>query len=146
MIRILVIKIFIIFLFLANHLFASSQNSFEKAKTYFEKKNFEQSKFLFQKHLVFNPKDSLSYLYLAKIYKEEDNNREAEKNLKSTLLLDPKNEEAMYILIELELEKSNFSKAKELNEKFTLICSKLCKNKTIIFEKIKNLEAIDKAN
>jgi len=44
------------------------------------------------------------------------------------------------MLIELQLERSNFSKAKELNEKFLLICSKLCNNKSIITEKIKNLE------
>ena len=44
-------------------------------KIYFEKKDYVKSKFLFQKFLVFNPKDYLSYLYLAKIYKEEDNNK-----------------------------------------------------------------------
>ena len=44
------------------------------------------------------------------------------------------------MLIELQLEKSNFSKAKELNEMFLLICSKLCNNKNVIAEKIKNLE------
>ena len=95
---------------------------------------------MFQKFLVFNPKDYLSYLYLAKIYKEEDNKNETEKNLNTTLLLNPTNEEALFMLIELQLERSNFSKAKELNEKFLLICSKLCNNKSIIAEKIKNLE------
>ena len=44
------------------------------------------------------------------------------------------------MLIELQLERSNFLKVKELNEKFSLICSKLCNNKSIIAEKIKNLE------
>ncbi|SVB07198.1 uncharacterized protein METZ01_LOCUS160052 [marine metagenome] len=95
---------------------------------------------MFQKFLVFNPKDYLSYLYLAKIYKEEDNKNETEKNLNTTLLLNPKNEEALFMLIELQLERSNFSKAKELNERFLLIWSKLCNNKSIIAEKIKNLE------
>ena len=95
---------------------------------------------MFQKFLVFNPKDYLSYLYLAKIYKEEDNKNETEKNLNTTLLLNPKNEEALFMLIELQLERSNFSKAKELNEKFLLICSKLCKNKSQIAQKIKNLQ------
>ena len=38
------------------------------------------------------------------------------------------------------LKKMNFLKAKELNEMFLLICSKLCNNKSIIAEKIKNLE------
>jgi tetratricopeptide (TPR) repeat protein len=140
MIRLFVLQILIIFLFLSNNSIASNQNIFEDAKLYFEKKDYNQSKFLFQKFLVFNPKDHLSYLYLAKIYKEEDDKIETEKNLNTTLLLNPKNEEALFMLIELQLEKSNFSKAKELNEKFLLICSKLCNNKSIISEKIKNLE------
>ncbi len=140
MIRLFVLHILIIFLFLLNNSIASNQNIFEDAKIYFEKKDYSQSKFLFQKFLVFNPKDYLSYLYLAKIYREENNEKETEKNLTTTLLLNPKNEEALFMLIELQLDKSNFSKAKELNEKFLLICSKLCNNKSIIAEKINNLE------
>ena len=140
MIRLFVLYILIIFLFLSNSSIAANQNIFENAKIYFEKKDYNKSKFLFQKFLVFNPKDHLSYLYLAKIYKEEDNKNETEKNLNTTLLLNPTNEEALFMLIELQLERSNFSKAKELNEKFSLICSKLCNNKSIIDEKIKNLE------
>ena len=125
---------------LSSNSMSSNQSIFDDAKIYFEKKNYNQSKFMFQKFLVFNPKDYLSYLYLAKIYKVEDNKKETEKNLNTTLLLDPKNEEALFMLIELQLDKSNFSKAKELNEKFSMICSKLCNNKNIIAEKIKNLE------
>ena len=140
MIRLFVLQILIIFLFLSNNSIASNQNIFEDAKIYFEKKDYNQSKFLFQKFLVFNPKDHLSYLYLAKIYKEEDNKNETEKNLNTTLLLNPTNEEALFMLIELQLERSNFLKVKELNEKFSLICLKLCNNKSIIAEKIKNLE------
>ena len=130
----------IIFFLSSNNLMSSNQNIFEDAKKFFKKKNYNQSKFLFQKFLVLNPKDYLSYLYLAKIYKEEENKNETEKNLNTTLLLNQKNEEALFMLIELQLDKSNFSKAKELNEKFLLICSKLCNNKSIIAEKIKNLE------
>ena len=138
--KLFILQILIILLFLSGYSIASNQSVFEDAKIYFEKKDYNQSKFLFQKFLVFNPKDYLSYLYLAKIYKEEDNKNETEKNLNTTLLLNPKNEEALFMLIELELEKSNFSKAKELKEKFLLICSKLCNNKSVIAEKIKNLE------
>ena len=140
MIKIFFLQLLIIFLILVNNSIASNQNIFEDAKIYFEKKDYNQSKFLFQKFLVFNPKDYLSYLYLAKIYKEEDNKDETEKNLNTTLLLNPKNEEAIFMLIELQLERSNFSKARELNEKFSLICLKLCNNKNFISEKIKNLE------
>ena len=79
MIRLFVLQIIIIFLFLPNNSIATNQNVFDDAKIYFEKKDYNQSKFLFQKFLVFNPKDYLSYLYLAKIYKEEDNKNETEK-------------------------------------------------------------------
>ena len=136
----IVLIILIISFFQLNNLIASNQDVFDDAKMNFEKKDYNQSKFLFQKFLVFNPKDYLSYLYLAKIYKEEDNKNETEKNLNTTLLLNPKNEEALFMLIELQLERSNFSKAKELNEKFSLICSNLCNNKNIVAEKIKKLE------
>ena len=139
------LKIFYLFLFAVffinlNSLVNAKENFFHKAKKLYENKNYEDSKFLLQRNIVFNPKDYLSYLYLAKIYKEEENKMELEKNLDTTLLLNPKNEEALYMLIELHIEKSNFSRVKELNETFLLICSKLCDKKLIIAEKIKDLE------
>ena len=137
--RLIFLKILLILFLMPHNLMAFNQNIFDDAKIYFEKKDYDQSKFLFQKFLVYNPKDYLSYLYLAKIYKEEDNQNETKKNLDTTLLLDPKNEEALYMMIELELEKSNISRAKELNNQFLLVCTKLCNNKIIIAEKIKNL-------
>ena len=123
--------------------FAKKNNFFEEAKILFEEEKYEESKFLFQRNIVYNPKDSESYLYLAKIFKVEEDKVEEEKNIKTSLLLDPKNEEAMYFLIDLELERSNFSKAKELKEDFVIICSKMC-------EKLKNIEnrlkAFEKTN
>ena len=121
----------------------SNESFYEKAVNYFKKKDLEKSKFLFQRHLVFNPKDDLSYLYLAKIYKEEKDDNELKKNLNTALLLNPQNEEALYMLIELELTKSNFSKVEELNEKFLLICSSLCNKQFIINEKMDNLQPSD---
>ena len=44
----------------------------------------------------------------------EENEKEEEKNLDTTLLLDPSNEEAMYMLIKFKLKKSNYSKVQEL--------------------------------
>ncbi len=72
MTRLFVLQIIIVFLFLSNNSIATNQNIFDDAKIYFEKKDYDQSKFLFQK--------------------------------------------------------------------FLLICSKLCNNKSIIAEKIKNFE------
>ena len=113
---------------------------FEEGKKKYNEKKYEESKFLFQRNIVFNPKDQESYLYLAKIYKLEENKKEEQKNINTVLLLDPKNEEANYLLMEIELKKSNYSKVKELAENFTKICKKLCDKKTIILESLKNLE------
>ena len=119
----------------------TKENFFEKAKSKYDEKEMEDSKFLFQRNIVFNPKDAKSYLYLAKIYNFEKNEREELKNLKTTLLLDPDNEEAMYMLIDIELEKSNFSEVKNLTKKFNLICSTLCEKVKSINERLENIEA-----
>jgi len=137
-----IIKLFSIFfipVILINSALAES-TFFEKGKIKYDEKKYEESKFLFQRSIVFNPKDQDSYLYLAKIYKFEDNKREEEKNINTVLLLNPQNEEANYLLMEIELKKSNYSKVKELTENFSKICNKLCDKKNLILESLKNLE------
>ena len=119
----------------------AKENFYAEAKNKFDKKKLEDSKFLFQRNIVFNPKDAKSYLYLAKIYNFEENETEELKNLKTTLLLDPENEEAMYMLIDIELEKSNFSEVKDLTKKFEIICSTLCNKTKSINERLENIEA-----
>ena len=118
----------------------TKENFFEKAKSKYDEKEMEDSKFLFQRNIVFNPKDAKSYLYLAKIYNFEKNEREELKNLKTTLLLDPDNEEAMYMLISIELEKSNFFEVKNLTKKFNVICLTLCEKVKSINERLENIE------
>ena len=133
------IPILFILLNLTNSVLAED-TFFEKGKTKYNEKKYEESKFLFQRSIVFNPKDQDSYLYLAKIYNFEDNKREEQKNINTVLLLDPKNEEANYLLMEIELKKSNYSKVKDLAENFSKICNKLCDKKTSILKSLKNLE------
>ena len=118
----------------------SENNFFIEAKKNFDEKKYDDSKFLFQRNIVFNPKDENSYLYLAKIFDIEENDKEKEKNINTVILLNPKNEEAIYILMEIELKKSNYSKVQELVKNFTKVCMKLCDNKTLILESLKNLE------
>ena len=118
----------------------SKENFYDEAKKLFDKKKYDDSKFLFQRDIVFNPKKADSYLYLAKIFKIEENLKEEEKNLKTTLLLDPKNEEAIYLLMDIEIERSNFTKVKELKENFEKVCSKLCPKISSINEKLKNFD------
>jgi len=85
----------IVFLLLNLANVLSAENSFfkEGEKKYIEKK-YGEAKFLFQRNIVFNPKNAKSYLYLAKIFNVEENEKEEEKNINTTLLLEPKNEEA----------------------------------------------------
>ena len=131
----------IIFIFLNyTNLIFSAENVFEEGKQKYNEKKFDDSKFLFQRNIVFNPKDAKSYLYLAKIYKLEKNEKEEEKNINTVLLLEPKNEEAIYILMEIQLTKSNYSKVKELSENFIKICENLCDKNQSILESLKNLE------
>ena len=118
----------------------SIESFYNDAKKLFDKKKYEDSKFLFQRDIVFNPKEAKSYLYLAKIYKIEENLKEEEKNLITTLLLDPKNEEAIYLLMDIEIERSNFTKVQELKENFEKVCSKLCPKISSINEKLKNFD------
>ena len=118
----------------------ASENFFHEAKKLFEDKKIENSKFLFQRNLVFNPKHAESYLYLAKIYEIEKNEKEKEKNLNSTLLIQPDNEEAMYMMIDIELNRSNFSEVEKLKYDFEKICSSLCEKIVSIEERLNNFE------
>jgi|TARA_A100001037_G_scaffold113637_1_gene103551 tetratricopeptide (TPR) repeat protein len=120
---------------------SSSENFFNNAKNLYDQGKMEESKFLFQRNIVFNPKDSQSYLYLAKIYQTEENEKEMEKNLNTTLLLKPDSEEAMYMLIDIRLKKSDFDQVKELKDKFAKICNELCSKIDSIEERLKNMEA-----
>ena len=119
----------------------ASENYFNEAKELFKKEKYEDSKFLFQRSIVFNPKHSKSYLYLAKIFNIEKNENEEIKNLNTTLLLEPNNEEATYLLIEVELKRSNYSRVKKLKKDFQSICYKLCEKISSIEKKLEDIEA-----
>ena len=125
--------------------FAEKNNFFDEAKILFEKEKYEKSKFLFQRNIVYNPKDAKSYLYLAKIFSLEEDKIEEKKYINTTLLLEPKNEEAMYMLIDIELKRSNFSKVKELKKDFKEICSTLCEKLTSINIRLKEFEKKDES-
>jgi len=136
-----IIKIIIIFFFVLTTFTSANENYFSKAKELFEKGKYEDSKFLFQRSIVFNPKHSKSYLYLAKIYNTEENEIEEIKNLNTTLLLEPDNEEATYLLIKIELKRSNFSQVKELRNNLKSICLLLCEKIISINKRLDEIEA-----
>ena len=139
------LKYFLIILIFGSVEAFATENFFDEAKNLFDKGKYGESKFLLQRNIVFNPKDAKSYLYLAKIYETEENEREKEKNINTTLLLEPDNEDAMYMLIDLKLKKSDYTKVKELSEKFEIICSSLCNKIESIKERLKNIEAKDES-
>jgi tetratricopeptide (TPR) repeat protein len=133
------LKTFIISLFFFTDVIAKESDHFLKAKKYFVNEEFEKSKFFFEKDLVFNPKHEDSYLYLAKIFNKNKNLKEQEINLNTVLLLNPNNDEALYMLTLLNIKQSNYKKANELIDKFILICDKFCSKKSEIQEKLKKL-------
>ena len=135
-------KVFLLILFTINfsNISLSKENFYTEGVKLFNTKKYDEAKFLFERSIVLDPKDSMSYLYLAKIYKEKDNKKKEEKNLESTLLIDPANEEAILMLMEIALEKTNYSKVKKLSERFTKVCKNLCKENEQILKDLENLE------
>ena len=117
-----------------------NDNFFNKGLELYKNKEYEDARFMFERSIVFNPKDSKSYLYLAKIYNIEEDQKKEEKNLEATLLIEPSNEEAILMLMKIALKKSNYSKVKNLSETFTKVCKKLCKENKSILETLTNIE------
>ena len=118
----------------------SKENFFDEGLKLYKDKKYEDARFMFERSIVFNPKDSKSYLYLAKIYNIEEDQKKEEKNLEATLLIEPSNEEAILMLMKIGLEKSNYSKVKDLSKKFTQFCKNLCKENQKILETLENIE------
>tara|TARA_Y100000389_G_C17211614_1_gene388778 strand:+ start:75 stop:515 length:441 start_codon:yes stop_codon:yes gene_type:complete len=135
-------KLTLFFYFIINILNLSngSENFFNKGIKLYENKKYDEARFMFERSIVFNPKDSNSYLYLAKIYKIKEDQKKEEKNLEATLLIEPDNEEAILMLMKISLEKSNYSKVKDLSKTFIKFCKKLCEENKDILETLSNIE------
>ena len=133
--------IFIIFLFFSfNSQTFSKENFFNEALKLYKKEKYEDARFLFERSIVFNPKDANSYLYLAKIYNHEENQRKEEFNLETALLIEPDNEEAILMMMKIAIEKSNYDKVKNLSEIFSKVCKNLCDENKQIKESLKNID------
>ena len=118
----------------------SSENFFDEAVIMYQNEKYEDAQFMFERNIVYNPKDAKTYLYLAKIYNHEDNQRQEENNLETVLLIEPNNEEALLMLMKIALKKSNYSKVKDLSQTFIKVCNKLCNENDQIQDTLKNLE------
>ena len=119
---------------------STKENFFTEGVKLFEQKKYLDSKFKFEQDIVFNPKSEFSYLYLAKIFNKENNDDLEEQNLNVVILLNPKNEEALYLLTLLRIKKSDYDKSQELLEKFEKVCNKICDKKVELISKLKSLE------
>ena len=137
--NIFLLKILIVYFLFISGGFAAAYTYFDEGRKLFDKKEFEKSKIFFEKDIVFNPKNEKSYLYLAKIFNKNDNDLEQEKNLNNVLLLNPQNDEAIYMLTLLKIKQSDYNNAKELIEKFILVCKSFCSKKAEIQEKFDKL-------
>ena len=118
----------------------SKENFFDEGLKLYKDKKYEDARFMFERSIVFNPKDSKSYLYLAKIYNIEEDQKKEEKNLEATLLIEPDNEEAILMTMKIALKKSNYSKVKDLSKTFIKVCKKLCEENKGILETLANIE------
>jgi len=140
MLRNFEIIIISIIILLVQSLSFSNDNFFNDALKLYENKKYDDARFLFERNIVFNPKDSTSYLYLAKIYNHEEDQRKEIINLESTLLIEPDNEEALLMMMKISVQKSNYDKVKSLSETFSKVCKKLCDENKNIKESLKNID------
>ena len=118
----------------------ADENFFNKGLKLFKDKKYEDARVMFERGIVFNPKDSNSYLYLAKIYNIQEDQGKEEKNLEATLLIEPDNEEAILMSMKIALERSNYSKVKDLSNTFSKVCKKLCNENKEILDTLANIE------
>jgi|TARA_E500000178_G_C16966109_1_gene728503 tetratricopeptide (TPR) repeat protein len=140
MFRILKITIVSISLLFVKSLSFSNDNFFNEALKFYENEKYDDARFLFERNIVYNPKDATSYLYLAKIYNHEKNQRKEEHNLETALLIEPDNEEAILMMMKISVEKSNYDKVKNLSKIFSKVCKKLCDENKNIEESLKNID------
>ena len=133
-----ILSLIIIFLLFPNILFAKSK-FFEEGINLYNKKKFDDAKFKFEQDLVFNPKNELSYLYLSKIFNKQEKKDLEEQNLKTVMLINPKNEEAILNLVKLKLSNSDYQGSKELNKRLKLICNNFCNESDQLKIEIENL-------
>ena len=133
-----ILKIFFFVIILSNNLLANTR-FFQEGLNLYKNKKYEEAKFKFEQDIVFNPKNEMSYLYLSKIFKNLDEKILEEQNLNTVILLNPKNEEAIFNLAKLKLEASDYNKSRDLNDRLMNLCSKFCNQSKKLKIEIENL-------
>ena len=142
----LVINVILVNFLLTLNLMANQPNNFDIGVKYYKKNDLKNSKISFEKDIVFNPSNEKSYLYLAKIFKKTNKIDEEEINLNSVLLLNPKNDEAIYLLTLLKINQYDFDKANELIDDFKSVCKSFCNKKNELEKKLNKIASKDEKN
>ena len=133
MIKIFKLNLVLVLLIITTPLLAKSIYV-EEGIELFESKKFIKAKFKFEQDIVYNPKSELSYLYLSKIFNIKKEKVLEEQNLNTVILLNPKNEEALFNLSKLKLNSSNYSESKKIIDELLVFCKNYCQKS----KKLKN--------
>ena len=141
MIKIIKFILSVYILITISSLTLGNESFFDQALKMYKEKKYDDAKFLFERNIVFNPKNVDSYLYLAKIYNKKEEQKKEQQNLDTVLLIEPSNEEAILMSMKIALEKSNYSGVKKLSETFVKVCKNLCDENDKIKESLKNIES-----
>ena len=121
-------KFFIIIVFFLYSIssYSAENNFFTKGKALFDQKKITESKIEFERSLVSDPKHVNSYIFLSKIFSEAKKQDEEKKNLSTALLLDSKNEEALYLMSLLNIKEGDYKSLEKNYSILKLNCSKFC--------------------
>tara|TARA_B100001559_G_scaffold275242_1_gene245673 strand:+ start:61 stop:477 length:417 start_codon:yes stop_codon:yes gene_type:complete len=131
------LKIIFFIILIPSNLLANT-DYFSQGLIFYEKNDLEKAKFKFEQDLVFNPKSEKSYLYLSRIFNIQKKKELEEKNLNTVILLNPKNEEAVFNLAKLKLDKSDYKGSKKLIEQLLNFCKNYCQKSTQLKIQIDN--------
>jgi tetratricopeptide (TPR) repeat protein len=126
-------------LIMSSKILSANTQYFQEGLSLYQNKKFGEAKFKFEQDIVFNPKNEMSYLYLSKIFKNLKKRDLEEENLKTVILINPTNEEAIYNLAKLKLDNSDYKKSEQLNDKLLIICNKFCDQSKKLKKEIDNL-------
>ena len=126
-------------LIMPSKILSANTQYFQEGLSLYQNKKFGEAKFKFEQDIVFNPKNEMSYLYLSKIFKNLKKRDLEEENLKTVILINPTNEEAIYNLAKLKLDNSDYKKSEQLNDKLLIICNKFCDQSKKLKKEIDNL-------
>ena len=108
---------------------AANFDYYNQGLKFFNSKDYNEAKYYFEKDIVFNIKNEKSYLYLSKIALIEKDKVQEKNYLDTVLVINPKNEEALYLKILLNIDEGDFKKAQETNLIFGKVCKDLCSKK-----------------